>query len=200
MYSVSSTLINRINHLKKDAVFTTKSFLDLGSRSNVDIILFRLCQKGKIKRLKKGIYYKSIKHKILGNIPPSVNDILQAISIQNNEKLYPSGATCANALSLSTQVPGKYWFYTTGKSRIENLGGCKIRFIHFTRIKFPNDIASIVVYILIALYYIGKKYIKDKDIQRCKSFLKTKKDKKDMKNMITNVPSWMIKYIKKLLD
>jgi len=200
MYSVSMTLNSRINHLKKDAVFTTKSFLDLGSRSNIDIVLYRLCQKGKIKRLIKGIYYKPITHKLVGDVPPAIGDILKALSIKNNEKFYPTGATCTNILHLSTQVPAQYSFLTTGKTRVDNIGGYKIHFKHFARIKFPEDISQIVVLILIALYYTGKKYIDDITIKKCKDFLKTKKDKQDLKKMIINVPSWMVEYIKQLIN
>lgn len=200
MDTVSTTLLSNINHLRRNSVFTTKSFLQFGTRDNIDKILSRLCATGKIQRLISGIYFKPKIHKAVGLVPPSINDILKALSIKNNEKIYPSGATCANMLHLTTQVPAKYSFLTTGKTRIDNIIGYKLGFKHFTKIKFPDDISNVVMLILIALNYIGKDNIDDDIITKCKFHIRTKEDKDSLRSMMPSVPSWIATCIKKMLD
>jgi len=52
--SVSNKVIRRIKSNKRGWVFTPKDFLDLGTSSNVDFVLYQLVQKQLICRIGRG--------------------------------------------------------------------------------------------------------------------------------------------------
>lgn len=58
----------------------------------------------------------------LGGRAPSVTQAIEAIAAQRGEVIVPNGAAAANALGLTTQVPVRSVYLTSGRSRILTLG------------------------------------------------------------------------------
>ncbi len=53
---------------------------------------------------------------------PSVEQAVEALASQRGESIVPSGAAAANTLGLTTQVPVRSVYLTSGRTRTMNLG------------------------------------------------------------------------------
>ena len=67
-----------------------------------------------------------------GARPPSTQTVVEAIEAISGELVVPSGAAEANALGLTTQVPVREVFLTSGPSRKLRLGHQDVEFKHVT--------------------------------------------------------------------
>ena len=115
--TVANTITRRIRAKGRGWVFTPKDFLDVGVRATVDQTLSRLARKDDIRRLDRGLYDYPKQHDKLGTLSPSAGDLAQALATKTGDKIFPSGATSANYLGLSTQVPARPVYLTNGSSK-----------------------------------------------------------------------------------
>lgn len=97
-------------------VFTPKHFVDFGTRGSVDMALSRPAQAGEIRRIGRGLYGYPHLHDKLGALTPDAAMIAQAVSAQSGDRLALSAP--ANMLGLSTQVPARTSYATTGRTRV----------------------------------------------------------------------------------
>jgi hypothetical protein len=65
-----------------------------------------------------------------GSSAPSAHLFIEKFSKQRSEVIVPSGATSANSLGLTTQVPVHMVFWASGRSRKLNLGKLAIHLLH----------------------------------------------------------------------
>jgi len=98
-----------------------KSLLHLGSRAAVDQALSRLNERGQLVRVGRGVYLCPVKSRF-GTRAPSVEEALEAIARQKGEVIVAGGAAAANELGLTTQVPVRPVYWTSGRTRKVNLG------------------------------------------------------------------------------
>ncbi len=68
-----------------------------------------------------GIYVVPVVSRF-GSSAPAPHRLVEQLSRQSGEDIVPSGATTANALGLTTQVPVRIVYWTSGRSRKLNLG------------------------------------------------------------------------------
>lgn len=73
-------------------------------------------KKGNIVRLTNGMYLRPKKTRF-GIVYPSVDEMVKAIAQRDKVQVQPCGATALNKLGLSTQVPTKYTYLTSGSGR-----------------------------------------------------------------------------------
>jgi len=181
--------IKRRAQSRKGWVFTPKDFLDIGSRAAVDKALTRLAGQGVIRRLDRGVYDYPRKDPTLGVLSPTADSLAVALATKLGNKLFPSGATAANLLGLSTQVPGRVTYMTDGLSRVQKVAGRTITFKH-ARTPILSHVPDKVNYTLQALAYLGKMNVDDTVIDRCASQL----DDRDLKALAgakSVVSGWM---------
>jgi hypothetical protein len=130
--------------------------LDLGSREAVDQALSRLAKAYTIQRLGRGLYCFPQVNKRLGiSIPPDVDEIADALGRQTGSRIAPSGATAANRLGLSTQVPAKPVYLTDGRSRQVKVGNFVIVVKHVAPKELPIGSRTSAT-VLQALRHLGK--------------------------------------------
>lgn len=187
--SVATSIIKRIKAKNQGWVFTPKDFLDLGTRSNVDFVLHQLVYKQIIRKISLGIYDYPAQHPKLGILSPTLDNILRAISVKTGEVIQPSGSEAANWLGLSTQIPTKPIYFTSGRSRVVTIGNEIITLKH-TPIKPLNgkpDKPSLVVQ---ALLHLGKQYIDNAVVQTCAKHLSAKQ-KNDLRHIASQTPGWL---------
>jgi predicted transcriptional regulator of viral defense system len=182
MATVMTTIRRRILG-RKGWVFTPKDFLDLGSRAAVDKTLTRLAQKGVIRRLDRGMYDYPVKDPMLGVLSPNADKLAAVLASKMGDRLFPSGATAANLLGLSTQVPGRVTYMTDGASRVRKVAGRTITFKH-ARTPILSQVPDKVNYTLQALAYLGKTNIDDAVIRGCAKQL----DDRDVKALLKAKP------------
>ena len=88
-------------------------FLHLGSRAAIDQTLSRLAREGTLLRVGRGVYSLPISGRF-GPRPPSTESVVEAIEARSGETIVASGASEANALGLTTQVPTREVYLTSG--------------------------------------------------------------------------------------
>ncbi len=81
-------------------------------------------KEGLITRIAKGVYVKAQKTRF-GILYPSAYELVKEIAKRDKAKVIPTGATAANRLGFSTQVPMNSVFLTTGSGRKLKLGNRK---------------------------------------------------------------------------
>ena len=108
------------------------ALLHLGSRAAVDQALSRLARKGDLMRVCQGVYVQPIQTRF-GSRPPAVDKVLASLSTLWGETIVPCGGTAANAFGLTSQVPVRSVFLTSGPNRKLKLGGLAVELRHAPR-------------------------------------------------------------------
>lgn len=129
MEEVTRAVQMRTKRAKEGALLTSKEFVGSGNRAAADQALSRLAKKGELARVYRGMYTPSRKTPY-GNVLPEAEAVVKSYASLSGEKVVNSGATAANQLGLTTQVPVQKVFLTTGKSKNLKLGRRTIRLKH----------------------------------------------------------------------
>lgn len=121
MKAVGELILEEAKKLPEGALIGAKELLHLGSRPAIDQALKRLEKRGEFMRLTRGMYVRPVKTRF-GTRAPSPEKVVAGIAAAHAETVVPHGAAAANALGLTTQVPTKLVYLTSGKSRRLTLG------------------------------------------------------------------------------
>ena len=132
MQRLTSQILSYAEQLPEGTALSAKSLLHLGNRAAVDQALSRLHERGELVRAGRGIYMKAIKSRF-GSRPPTVEQAVEAVAHQRGEVIVSNGAAAANALGLTTQVPVRSIYLTSGRSRTMSVGSQKVEFKHVPR-------------------------------------------------------------------
>ena len=199
MHSIRNKIIKRISGGGRGKAYTSKDFLDLGSRAAVDQALSRLTQESLIRRLKVGIYdFPRVNPKLGGQLSPNIYEVADAIARKNNIRIMTSGALAANRLGLSTQVPAQIIFLTDGQSKKVRINNSDIVFRHVS----PKRIASCgkrSEVVLQALNYLGKDNVDDTIVNKIGRML-SEKDKQHLIKDAQGSSEWLIPVINKIAE
>jgi len=115
--------------LPEGTPLAAKELLHLGSRAAVDQALSRLARLGSLMRAGRGLYIRPIESRF-GTRAPVASKVVEAIAAQRGESVAPHGAAAANELGLTTQVPVREVYLTSGRSRRLQLGAQVIELRH----------------------------------------------------------------------
>ena len=129
MSHLVQSIVAAAQALPEGGLVSPKEFLHLASRAAVDQALTRLTREEKLLRVGRGVYALPVQGRF-GTRPPSAHTVVDAIAAASGEVVVPSGATEANALGLTTQVPVRQVFLTSGPSRTLRLGQQSLEFKH----------------------------------------------------------------------
>jgi hypothetical protein len=124
-----------LEHAKRQPEGTpvaAKSLLHLGHRAAVDQALSRLAERGHLLRAGRGVYLLPVTSRF-GTRAPTVEQAVEAIAAQRGEVIVSSGAAAANSLGLTTQVPVRLVYLTSGRTRKMNLGKQIVELRHAPR-------------------------------------------------------------------
>lgn len=113
-----------------------KSLLHLGSRAALDQALSRLAGRGQLLRAGRGVYLLPLTSRF-GTRAPSVEKAVEALATQCGEVIVSSGAAAANSLGLTTHVPVRSVYLTSGRTRKMNFGKQIVEFRHAPRWQLP---------------------------------------------------------------
>ena len=110
-------IIDKIEQLDLNA-FTINDIIELGSYNNLRKTLERMTKDKIIRRLIRGVYDIPKYNKTFNMYtPPSIDGIAKAIARNFNWDIYPTGNYALNVLGLSTQIPSKYIYISSGPYR-----------------------------------------------------------------------------------
>jgi len=111
--------------LGEGAPLTAKGLLHLGNRAAIDQALKRLAERGALMKVSRGIYVLPVQGRF-GQRPPSVEKIVERLASTFGETVVAHGAAAANRLGLTTQVPVRPVYLTSGRPRRLEVGRQKI--------------------------------------------------------------------------
>ena len=129
MERLSETILRHAHAQPEGAPVLAKGLLHLGRRSAVDQALSRLVRRGELMRAGRGVYVLPVESRF-GPRSPSVEKTVAGLAAARGERIANSGAMAANVLGLTTQVPVKHVFLTSGSSRTLTLGREQIELRH----------------------------------------------------------------------
>ena len=129
MERLSETVLRHAQRQPEGAPVLAKGLLHLGSRAAVDQALSRLVRRGALLRAGRGVYVLPVESRF-GRRAPSVEKTIEGLAAARGERIANSGAMAANVLGLTTQVPVKRVFLTSGSSRTLTLGRERIELRH----------------------------------------------------------------------
>lgn len=132
MTTLPEAILRQARSLPEGGVLSPKEFLHLGSRSAVDQAFSRLAQAGKLLRVARGIYAAQVSSRF-GSRAPAPGKLVQALARQSGEIVVPHGASAANALGLTQQVPVHEVYLTSGRTRKLKLGRLEVLVKHAPR-------------------------------------------------------------------
>jgi len=132
MSQLAQSILAQAQSVTEGGLLSPKEFLHLGSRAAIDQTLSRLAREGKLLRVGRGAYSPPVQGRF-GLRPPSAQSVVEAIESSSGETVVASGAAEANALGLSTQVPTREIYLTSGPSRRLKLGNRALELKHGNR-------------------------------------------------------------------
>ena len=142
----------------KGFAFSASDLPNYGSRTMVDKTLCVMVRAGKIRRVMRGIYDLPQWSDILKKeAPPDLGSVANALARKFGWTLLPCDEGALNGFGLSTQIPARKIFLSTGPSRIYKVGRHSIEFRHrcVRETESPDKNARLVVR---ALKGLGRNY------------------------------------------
>ena len=190
MTSAAQKIKNRIKGKGRSWAFTPKDFLDLGPRNNVGQILHRLTAQGFIRQVSRGVYDYPRQHSSMGDFPPNAYNVAAAVARATGDRIYPTGPTAANRMGLTTQVPARKAYVTTGKPRDVQVWNVTVKLYKAT---LPRTLTRPLAYMALqALDNIGPDYVDQKMINKTAKHLKPA-DKKDIHDNLRYIRNpWLV--------
>jgi hypothetical protein len=155
MQTLAQQVLSHAAALPEGSPLVAKELLHLGNRAAVDQVLSRLVQRGHLLRAGRGIYVLPVESRF-GARAPSTAKMVEGLASQRGETIVSHGASAANALGLTTQVPVRAVYLTSGPSRRLMLGAQTVELRHapLWQLIFPGRAAGDVVR---ALAWLGPK-------------------------------------------
>lgn len=190
------TLRKRIEALPEDSVLFRSDFPEYHSEF-VGETLAELTQEGLLVKLAQGIYAKP-RWSRFGVVFPSVDKIVQAIAARDNAEVLPSGMTALNVLGLSTQVPMKYSYLTTGSERTIKLKNQEIRLKRGVPKNFCYK-TKLIALLVQALKALKQQNIGQEEIQVIRSLISKEPDRIALAKDVDMMPNWMKRIVKPML-
>jgi hypothetical protein len=129
MNPLGTRLMAEVAALPEGSPVSAKRLLHLGRRAAVDQALSRLARRGQLLRAGRGLYLRPVKTRF-GVRMPSVDVTLKALGGETGEIIAPHGAASANRLGLTTQLPVREVYLTSGRSRRLVLGAQTVELQH----------------------------------------------------------------------
>ena len=190
------TLRKRIEALPEDSILFRSDFPGYHSEF-VGETLAELTQEGLLVKLAQGIYAKP-RWSRFGVVLPSVDKIVQAIAARDNAEVLPSGMTALNVLGLSTQVPMKYSYLTTGSERTIKLKNQEIRLKRGVPKNFCYK-TKLIALLVQALKALKQQNVGQEEIQVIRSLISKEPDRIAFAKDVDMMPNWMKRIVKPML-
>jgi hypothetical protein len=184
--------------MERGYAFSSMDFIRDFPRDNIDKALSELVQKGKIRRVARGIYdYPKYSKLLQQNLSPDMEQVAHAYARKFNWQIEVSGDTALNILGLSTQIVGKYIYLSNGPNReyvIQDNTVLAFKKSALKNIGFKYKESSLIVQ---ALKSLGKEHITDTVITKIRSQIDEKMFGKILTDTKTST-DWIYETIKEI--
>ena len=132
MPSLSKRIMEHACSLPEAVPICAGALLHLGNRTAVDQALSRLTRSRRLMRICQGIYMRPVETRF-GPCAPSVDKALSALADLWSETIVPCGGAAAHMLGLTTQIPVRSVYLTSGPGRRLRFGNLGIELRHAPR-------------------------------------------------------------------
>ena len=132
MPSVSKRIVAHIRPFPEATPICAGALLHLGSRTAVDQALSRLARSGRLMRICQGVYMSPVETRF-GTCAPNVDKALEALADLWNVTIAPGGGAAAHVLGLTTQIPVRSVYFTSGPKRRLRFGNLDVELRHAPR-------------------------------------------------------------------
>lgn len=186
MEFLANSIMRKVERLPEGTPVSAKMLLGLGNRAGIDQALSRLHRRGQLLRMGRGLYVLPVESRF-GKRAPSPESVLEAFAAQRGETITSSAATVANALGLTTQVPVRSIYFTSGRNRKLNLGKQQVELKHAPSWQLGSGVEGDVVR---ALVWAGPD-----NVQETLAVLLKKISPSDVENIVqhgSRLPVWMV--------
>ena len=189
--TASGKIKRKIKSVPKGKLFTSAAFLNLGSRAAIDQTLSRLVKTGETERVCRGVFVKPEISRYAGKVLPGPEEVARVIAKGSGAKVQIHGAEAVRRFGLSTQVPSRPVFYTSGPSKQVRVGNLEAQLKHTAARKLlmtgrPAGEA------LVALWYLGKEGVTPEVIAQIERKLPSE-EFAALEAKKTAMPIWMAK-------
>jgi hypothetical protein len=129
MKELTKALTAELAKMPEGTPVTAAAFLHLADRETVSRRLCALAKCGEVFRVSRGVYVATVISRF-GRQGPGVHLFIEQLGKHSGDAIAPFGATCANRLGLTTQVPMHMVFWTSGRTRSYKMGKLVIQLQH----------------------------------------------------------------------
>ena len=195
MQTLAQQVLQHSAGLPEGTPLVAKELLHLGGRAAVDQVLSRLVQRGTLLRASRGIYVMPVESRY-GIRAPSTVKMVEGLANQRGDIIVSHGAAAANALGLTTQVPMRAVYLTSGPSRRLKLGAQMVEFRHapIWQLIFPGRAAGEVVR---ALAWLGPEKAREA-IEKLRTKLPASQ-LKEVASARSRLPTWLAQEVSALV-
>jgi hypothetical protein len=196
MKPLSTRILAEVAEMPEGAPLYAKALLHWGNRAAIDQTLSRLVRRGRLLRAGRGFYVRPVETRF-GTRAPSVPAVLEALTATTGEMIAAHGAAAANSLGLTTQVPVRTVYLTSGPTRRLNFGAQTVELQHAPRwqLSLPGRPAGDAIR---ALAWLGKG--QSSAITRKLGKALSPATLKELSGARGRVPTWMAQQISTLVE
>lgn len=194
--TISQIFENKFRRTKaKSLIFA--SDLSKYNQDYIGDLLSIYTREGKLIRLANGVYLKTAMTKF-GPVLPSPTEIAEAIARRDHAQVLMSGLAAENYFGLSTQIPMKIVFLTSGSARKLTVGNTIIEFKRGVPKNFAYKDKTMAT-LCLALKSIGNGRVTDGQKAILRNFLNNYTKEHDIKNDLKLMPKWVQKLLNELI-
>ncbi|WP_369597737.1 DUF6088 family protein [Bordetella genomosp. 5] len=135
MTSLPQAILQSAQSLPEGGTVTPRDFLHLGSRAAVDQAFSRLTRSGVLLRLGRGVYAAPVASPF-GKRAPAAEKVIRALEETTGEAIVAHGAAEANRLGLTSQMPVRRVFLSSGPPRRLLFGKNPVQIEHIAPASF----------------------------------------------------------------
>ena len=192
--SPASRILEIAATLPEGTPLSARSLLHLGSRVAIDQALSRLARSGALLRAGRGLYVRPVRARF-GVRSPASATVLARLAEQTGEIIVSQGAAAANALGLTTQVPVREMYLTSGRTRKLQLGAQTIELRHAPRWQLAGHQAGEAVR---ALHWLGPIHGASGIARLAKNLRKP--DVRELLSLRSRLPNWLAREVSALAE
>ncbi len=199
MESIEYQINKSVSNHKRGKLFFPNDFSQFGTSTSVRQALKRLEDKSFLIRLSHGIYLYPKKHKLLGVLYPTLDEIAMAIAKRDKARIIPTGNQALNKLGLSNQVPMNVVYLTDGAPRaikVNNKYSIKFKKASPKLLSAKNETIILVIQ---ALKELGIDKVDDMILKRIAEIVKNIPIS-DIKHDVKLAPVWIAEIIKEIIE
>ena len=188
--SVKDKVLAKIAKHGRNWIFSAQDFMPEFKRYEIDASLKALSDDGIIRKICRGVYdYPSYSELLAQPTAPDLYAVAQTVAAKFRWSIYPSGDTALNFFGLSTQIPAKLVFISSGPSKTLETPFGTIRFKHsaLRETSFDHMESGLVVH---ALREIGQANLTQDITNRIKSKFSDSLLQKIRRDIITSA-NWI---------